>query len=83
MYADGLLGNKGIFDAITPLTTAIFNYLRGSGTPQYKPDDIFPWVNEYGINPDFEPPPEEKVNQSLLTFMTQANGFDMEKFKNG
>ena len=23
MYADGLLGNKGIFDALTPVTTGI------------------------------------------------------------
>lgn len=83
MFADGMLGNKGIFDALTPITTGIFNYLRTAGSPTFRPEQIFPWVNEYSQNPDLEPPAEEKVNDSLLTFMTQAHGFSMERFTNG
>ena len=83
MYSDGLLGNKGIFDALTPITTAIFNYLRNSGAKPFKPTEIFPWVHEYSVDPDTEPTQEELVNQGLLTFMSQAQGFDMGRFKNG
>jgi len=83
MYADGMLGNKGIFDALAPITTAVFNYMRGSNQSAYKQEQIFPWVNEYSINPDFEPKPEEAVNTSLLVYLSQAQGFKKEYFKNG
>lgn len=83
MYADGMLGNKAIFDGLAPLTTAIFNYMRAEGAPAYKQNQLFPWINEYWINPDLEPTPEEQVNQSLLTFVTQAKGFSKERFKHG
>ena len=46
MYADGLLGNKGIFDALTPVTTGLFNYLRAQGSAPIKGEQIFPWVTE-------------------------------------
>lgn len=81
MFADGMLGNKGVFDALAPLTAGIFNYLRAQGSPSYKPEQIFPWIHEYSVNPDLELPKEDKVNESLLTFMTQAHGFNMERFK--
>jgi hypothetical protein len=81
MYADGLLGNKGIFDALTPITTAVYNYFRSAQSPTIHAADIFPWVQEYSINPDTEPTQEEKVNNSLLAFMSQAQGFKPELFK--
>lgn len=81
MYADGLLGNKGIFDALTPITTAVYNYFRSANAPTVHAADIFPWVQEYSINPDTEPTQEEKVNNSLLAFMSQAQGFKPELFK--
>ena len=79
MFADGILGNKGTFDALTPLTTALFNYIRPANTSAYKPDQIFPWIVEYEKNPDFELSEQDKVNESLLLFLTQAPGFNMEK----
>ena len=82
MYADGLLGNKGLFDAFKPLTTAIFNYIRPPNSPAYKTADIFPWVDEYGIDPDTEPTPDEAVSKALLGFVSQAKGFKPERFKN-
>ena len=81
MYADGLLGNKGLFDAFKPLTTAVFNYMRPPNTPAYKTSDLFPWVDEYGIDPDDEPSPEQAVSTALLGFISQAKGFDVGRFK--
>jgi hypothetical protein len=82
MYADGLLGNKAIYNAISPLTAVVFNYFRDpSKSSAYKADDIFPWIVEYSKDPD-----EEKVdtaNQALLTFLTNAPNFKMERFENG
>ena len=81
MYADGLLGNKGIFDALTPITTAVYNYFRSAQSPTIQAADIFPWVQEYSINPDTVPTKEEQTNNALLTFMSQAQGFKPELFK--
>lgn len=80
MYAEGMLGNKGVFDALAPITTALFNYIRPQGAPAYRVEQIFPWINEYLINPDFEPTPEEQVSANLLGFMAQAKGFNKERF---
>lgn len=82
MYADGLLGNKGIFEAIKPLTIAVFNYMRSPNAPAYKVDQLFPWVDEYAKNPDNEPDSQQAVSSALLGFVTQAKGFKMERFKN-
>lgn len=78
MYADGLLGNKGIFDALTPLTTAVFNYMRSSNSPPYRSHQIFPWINDYSTDPEII---DDSANQSLLIFLTQSPGFDKDKFK--
>lgn len=83
MYHDGLLGGKGVFEALAPVTTAVFNYFRPSGTPAYKMDAVFPWITEYDRNPDLEVPDSEKVNNSLLTFLTHAPGFNMEQLNGG
>jgi hypothetical protein len=82
MYAEGMLGNKGIYDALAPVTAAIFNYFRAEGQAAYKTDSIFPWVNDYFRNPDFEPNPEEQVSANLISYITQAKGFSKERFKN-
>lgn len=83
MYADGMLGGKGVFDALAPITAGVFNYMRPQGAPPYKTEQIFPWVVEYLKNPDLEPSPEEQVSNSLLGFMSQAKGFKKDRFKNG
>ena len=79
MFHDGILGNKGVFDALAPLTAAVFNYFREKGTAPHKTDAIFPWVSEYDKNPDFDVPDAAKVNNTLLAFLTSAPGFQMEK----
>ena len=82
MYADGMLGNKAIFDALAPITTALFNYIRPEHSAPYKVEQIFPWINEYSKNPDHEPSPEEQVSSSLLAYIAQAKGFKKDRFKN-
>lgn len=82
MYADGMLGNKAIFDALAPITAAVFNYLRAENAPAYRTDAIFSWINDYLKNPDFGPTETEQVNNSLLTYVTQAKGYKKERFKN-
>lgn len=82
MYADKVLGSRAVFDAITPLTTAIYNYIRSPNTSAFRSDQIFPWVVEYDNNPDYENSQDE-VNDKLLLFMTQAPNFNPERFKNG
>ena len=81
MYADGMLGNKAIFDALTPVTTAVFNYMRSAGTASFRSNQIFPWINEYAENPDTTR--TDSASQSLLTFISQAPGFKMARFENG
>ena len=81
MYADGMLGNRGIYDAIAPLTAAVFNYMRSEGTAAYKQASLFPWINEYWSNPDHELSNEQKVSNSIMAFMSQAPGFDIKRFK--
>jgi len=83
MYGDGILGGRGVYDALTPITTAMFNYIRSPNSPQYKADNIFPWIVEYQQNPDLDPDEKEKVNNALLVYMSQAPNFSMERFKNG
>jgi hypothetical protein len=79
MYADGLLGNKGIFDALTPVTAAVFNYMRGANTPPIKVTEVFPWVTEYSIHPDTD---NNAASNGLVGFVSQAKGFKFDRFKN-
>lgn len=82
MYADGMLGNRAVFDGIAPLTTAVFNYMRPENVGAYKQSQIFPWINQYWENPDNDVGPDEQVNNALLSFVSQAKGFKKERFKN-
>jgi len=81
MYADGMLGNRAVFDSVAPLTSGVFNYIRPPSSPAYKPEQIFPWINEYWSNPDLEPTTQEKVSDSLFTFISQAKGYSQERFR--
>ena len=82
MYTDGLLGNKGIFEALTPVTAAVFNYMRNPGTPAIKVNEVFPWVIEYSTNPDNDTSPAQAASNGLLGFASQAKGFAINRFAN-
>lgn len=82
MYADGMLGNKGIFEALTPVTAAVFNYMRAPNTPAVKTTEIFPWINEYSIHPDNDIPNEQTASNGLINFISSKKGFSLNRFKN-
>lgn len=80
MYADGLIGNFGILTQVATLTNGVFNYMRSANSPAYKLANILGSAYDY-IYPPL--PPElqkESVSNSLLAFMSQAQGFDKTKF---
>lgn len=76
MYADGALGNKSVAVGLGTLTTGVFNYLRASNSQTYKLKDILGATYQYYYNE-----PEVSASESLLTFISQAKGFDINKFK--
>jgi len=83
MYADGLLGNRGILEVLSSLTNGVFNYMRPSNSPAYKLANIMGRAYDYVYPP--LPVSEDAVSESLLVFMSQAPGFSKDKFevKNG
>lgn len=76
MYADGALGNKSVAVGLGTLTAGVFNYLRASNSQLYKLKDILGTTYQYYYNE-----PELSASESLITFMSQAKGFDINKFK--
>lgn len=80
MYADGLLGNYGILTQIASLTNGVFNYMRTANSPPYKLANILGSAYDYIYPPLTEEQQKAAVNDSLLAFMSQANGFDKTKF---
>ena len=80
MYADGLLGNYGILTQIASLTNGVFNYMRPASSPPYKLANILGSAYDYIYPPLTQEQQKAAVNDSLLAFMSQANGFDKTKF---
>ena len=76
MYADGLLGNKSLLVTQGTLTAGVFNYMRSNNSSPYTLKSILGKAYGY-IFSDIDDNPSD----SLLTFMTQAPGFNMNKFK--
>ena len=76
MYADGALGNYGVLQTLGSLTAGVFNYLRGANSPPYELKNVL--GNVYGY---LYPEKEANPNEALLTFMEQAQGFNISKFK--
>ena len=76
MYADGALGNKSHTVALGTLAAGVFNYLRASNSKTYSLKDMLGQTYQYYYNE-----PEVSASDSLLLFMTQAQGFNMDKFK--
>lgn len=80
MYADGMIGNYGILTQIATLTNGVFNYMRPANSPPYKLANILGSAYDYIYPPLTEEQQKAAVNDSLLAFMSQANGFDKTKF---
>ena len=80
MYADGLVGNYGLLTQIATLTNGVFNYMRTANSPPYKLANILGSAYDYIYPPLTAEQQKAVVNDSLLAFMSQANGFDKTKF---
>lgn len=78
MYADGMVGNQSILSVLGALTAGVFNYTRAPHSPPYSLKSIL--GASYGY---IYPEQEVKPSDALLTFMSQAQGFDLSKFKKG
>lgn len=80
MYADGLIGNYGILTQLAILTNGVFNYMRTANSPPYKLANILGSAYDYIYPPLTAEQQKAAVNDGLLAFMSQANGFDKTKF---
>lgn len=76
MYSDGALGNKSSLVTLATLTAGVFNYLRAKNSSPYDLKKVLGQTYAY-YYPDIEISPSE----ALLSFMSQAQGFDINKFK--
>ena len=75
MYADGVLGNHGLLNAIGLLVSGVFNYIRSPETPPYSLKSILNQAYGY-LYEDAEVTPSD----SLKMFMSQAKGFNDNRF---
>ena len=80
MYADGLLGNRAIIELLGTLTNGVFNYMRADKSPPYKLVNILGSAYDYIFPPMTEEQKRQQANEQLLTFMSQAPGFSIDKF---
>ena len=76
MYADGLLGNKSLLVTQGTLTAGVFNYLRSSNNAPYTLKNILGTAYGYMFNDV-----ESDASESLKLFMSQAPGFNINRFK--
>jgi hypothetical protein len=76
MYADGLVGNRGLLNMQGTLVAGVFNYLRASGSQPYTLKSVLGSAYEYFYGIEKADP-----SQSLLMFMSQAPNFKMDRFK--
>lgn len=83
MYADGMIGNNGVLSALGVLTAGVFNYIRPANSSAYKLENIIGRAHDYIYPPLTEQEKKKQVNKSLFSYVSQAPGYSMEKFKNG
>ena len=81
MYSDGIIGNGGLLTQLSILTNGVFNYMRAANSSPYKLANILGSAYDYIYQPLPESTKQAAVNDSLLMFMTQAQGFDKKLFE--
>jgi len=83
MYADGLIGNRGIIEVLGSLTAGHFNSLIPKGKSPYALQDIIPRIYDYIYPPLSEEAKRIQVSDQLLAFAMLApnapKGFFREK----
>ena len=76
MYADGLIGNRSLITTLGTLTAGVFNYMRPSSSMPYDLKAVIGSAYDYIYGEV-----KADASESLLTFMSQAPGFSINKFK--
>lgn len=76
MFADGILGNKGLLNLQGAFMNGVFNYIRPPHSAPYSLKSLTGNVYAY-LYPDVDVDPSD----SLKAFISQAKGFSMSKFK--
>ena len=76
MYADGLIGNRSLLTMQGTLTSGVFNYLRANNTSPYTLKSVLGSAYDYIYGIEKADP-----SDSLLSFMTQAPDFKMDRFE--
>ena len=69
MYADGLIGNRGILEVLGVLTAGQFNKMLPKGSAPYTLEKIIPRAHDYLYPPLDEATKKERISQSLMAFM--------------
>ena len=83
MYADGLIGNRGLLEVMGSLTAGVFNYMRQANSSPYKLANILGGSYEYISPPLSKEDKKAAVSNSILAFMSQAPDFKADRFKHG
>ena len=76
MYADGIIGNRAVLSTMGALVAGVFNYMRPPHSPAYDFKKVLGATYGY-IFPEVK----AEASDSLLMFMTQAQGCSMDRFK--
>jgi hypothetical protein len=80
MYSDGVIGNNATVEILGRLTGAVYNYMRSPDSKSYQLQDMIGRVYDYMYPPQDN---KEAVNAALLGYVTQARGFNKNRFKGG
>lgn len=81
MYADGVIGNQGTINLLGKLINGVFNYIRPANSSVYSLQQIIGQAHDYLFPPLSKEEKERQGNEALLTFITQAPGFSMDRMK--
>lgn len=83
MWADGVIGNRGLLEVLGSLTGAVYNYMRSENQRAYKLNDIIPRAHDYLYPPLTEEQKKAKVNESLLGYLKVSPNAPQKLFGKG
>ena len=81
MYADGVIGNHGLMNQISKLVSIVLNYIRQPNSAPYTQEKILGSASDYLFPPATELETKANINEKLLSFISQAPGFNKELFE--
>lgn len=81
MWADGLIGNRGLLETLGCLTGAVYNYMRAENQPAVKLNDIIPRSFDYLFPPLTEEEKKRHVNEALLSYLKASPNAPSKLYK--